>query len=766
MIRTRLASASAGKIATARAAASPAPTGHAGHPDALTTPARLLILLGLLFAALLAGCKAPATAEQLAAEQERARKRAALLTLARDTRLDLVSRREAVRQLIASGQPEARDQLITELYSSNDPTAQQAIAQALAAVDPAPPQAFQAPLLALLERADPNVPNLQADTAAALGRFDDNKLVDRLLQVAQDRKENENFRRGAILALGYSRSQDVAKVLTELMQPPNSTMLRQAAFDALEVLSGIDSYGADPEVWLDWWRVHRRMSREEFLKRLLDNFARYNQRNDARDLQVQSRLVDLQRQVYRNASAEERPAVLVQMLSDDLGATRQLAMDLMLQRLIDNEPTPATLRAALLQRLDDPLNSMRQRAASLLREMRDEQAADAVARRLAEGREKSVAVRKAYLLMVARLPREGAVEPALLMLADEDLRAEAAAALAAAADAGMLTPDQAARAAATVRQQVRSDTLPPEQLVSLLGRVGNDSDFALIRGYLDVNDAAVKQAAAKAWASSGRSLSVLAQRASDPIIRDIVIEAAIAGGDDRSTFFALIDNKPPQDQVALAWRRALVEMARRVEPRAVVDGDVRLQQIAEPLTTRDAILSAALERFEPKAQDDPAATTNPAPAPAPAATPVPVVSSNNDLVELLLARAAVRLPSDPALRHPLSPLQQERLERGLIQARLGTGQVAGAFELARRVLGNSGAPRLDTAAADQVVGWFLDHAQKSAAAGRPELARSVLSQVRALFGGLTSPTVSRRHNQLEAELPDSPAAAPNANSGS
>jgi hypothetical protein len=698
-----------------------------------------LLTIALAVAAGLSACKIPLSPEELAAEQERARRRAELLTMARDTRLDLITRRDAVRQLLASGHIDARRQLIKEIDTSTDSTVQQAIAQALAGWEPAPHVEFRQPLANMLPRVDPDVPGLLGDVAAALGRYEDDGLTKRMMEVAQDRRQTLGYRRGAALTLGYYRQQQVAKVLIDLTDARQPDALRQAAFDALAVLSGIDAYGADADAWQRWWDANRRLSREQFLARLVDNFARYNTRTTTRDQQQQTRLLDVQRQLYRAASPEERTRVLAQMLGDDLAATRQLAMDLMLQRLIDNEPTPPPLRDALVARLDDPLPVMRQRAALLLREMRDEEAANSITQRLIDGNEPMPAVKQAYLLTLARMPRVEAVEPALEMLHDPELQAEAAAMLTAAADAGMLSPEQADRAATTVRQQLRADTLPRPQVVLLLGRVGNDQDFRRIEGWLDARDPAVKQASAQAWAHSDKPLAPLAQRASDPVIRDIVIEASAGRGNDPQTLFALIDNKPVQEQVIAAWRRALTAMAQRVPARSVIDADRRLMEMNEPATTREPLLTAAIDRFDGEA-------------------------ANNDMIELLLARAEVRLNGDgsgavadysriDASRHPLSPAQRDRYDRGLLRARLATGNVAGAFELARKIIGGNPAPRADTTVADTIVGWFLDTAQRAATTGRPETARSVTAQVRALFSHAISDATARRLADLEATLP-------------
>src|SRR5690606_35942193 len=139
----------------------------------------------------------------------------------------------------------------------------------------------------------------------------------------------------------------------------------------------------------------------------------------------------------------------------------------------------------------------------------------------------------------------------------------------------------------------------------------------------------------------------------------------------------LIDNKPAQEQAVAAWRRALIAMAQRVPSRSAIDGDRRLLELRESATIREPFLSGALERYETPPQD----TLNPSSPQTMQATGTP--SAKNDMIELLLARAEVRLATDPAgaeadysriaaSRHPLSPSQRERHDEGLLRARLAT----------------------------------------------------------------------------------------------
>ena len=113
-------------------------------------------------------------------------------------------------------------------------------------------------------------------------------------------------------------------------------------------------------------------------------------------------------------------------------------------------------------------------------------------------------------------------------------------------------------------------------MIELLGRLASEEDWVRIEHWMDNGDADVKIAAAQASVRSTRPLAALVRRRNDPIIQPILILAAQKRGQSEETMLALIGIKPTQDQSAQAWQNALVEMARRAPPLAVLHTDQAL----------------------------------------------------------------------------------------------------------------------------------------------------------------------------------------------
>lgn len=362
---------------------------------------------------------------------------------------------------------------------------------------------------------------------------------------------------------------------------------------------------------------------------------------------ARERVVELQRQVYLLTPAEQKPALLLSYLEDPLAAAREQALGFVGAMLSDNQPIGPELRARLRARLDDGQATVRQRAASLLADARDEPAADLIADRLASNTELNPEVLRAYLSLLARLPRAASVERCVSLLADPLLQSDAAAALASASDAGLLNARTAQQALRSVRELLAparpagAPLAPEPKLIELLSRLGDDSDFLRIERWLDHPDDPVRDAAARSWSRSTRSLLPLIRRSADPVIRSVALASAARRGDDPAELQALIEHRPGDPTDRAAWRSAMVALAERVPPSAVLEADRRLWANLDAADIREAVLSAAVDRLAP------ATSTQPPPvAPAP---PLPTATPDRqratDLARLLLARARVRAES-------------------------------------------------------------------------------------------------------------------------
>ncbi|MEX0744539.1 MAG: HEAT repeat domain-containing protein, partial [Phycisphaeraceae bacterium] len=360
-----------------------------------------------------------------------------------DDQLSEADRRQAAAALLAHEGEPARG-LVLQLLA--EPTAARlwrplVIAMGQASTEPAPE--LVEPLVALLGAVEPAV---QADLAAALGRYEDTQLVERLSAIAASERHELAARHGAALALGHQRSQAAAAVLIELIADDQPEAVRTPAFAALAVLTGREELGHDRAAWQAWWTSASELNEKQWHAHLLANFAEQTRLAREQHSRVEGRLVDAHRTLYRNAAGDEREARLIRLLEDPMPALRRLGLEMAVQRLVNDRAFEEPVREALRNRLDDPESAIRQRATLLLRDLADAPAADRVAHRLAEKREQSEPVLRANLLLMSRLPRIEAVERSLELLSHPTLRGEAAGALAASVVAARLTYQQGARA--------------------------------------------------------------------------------------------------------------------------------------------------------------------------------------------------------------------------------------------------------------------------------------------------------------------------------
>lgn len=661
-----------------------------------------------------------------------------------DQSLPLSERRAAAMSLLNLDNRESRRVLASALNEGVNPTAWRAVAEAVAIHPYEPPDDLWEPMANLVLKAEGPI---QAALAEALGRYDKEELIQKLFRVAGDQNAAIPMRRGAIAALGHQRTQKVTEFLINLTQINQPDAVQEAAFLALATLTGLDDYGHDRAAWLDWWGSARRWSHERWQERLLANLARRDVERRSQQQAIVDRLIESQRALYRTTASEDRPAVLAYMLGDALPAIRQLGVELSLQRLVDDRAFDEPLRQALRGRISDPEPDIRRRATLLLRDLADAPAADRVADRLARNEEQVVSVLRAYLLMMSRLPRPQAVEAQMQLLEEPTLIGEAAGALAASADAGLLDRKQAGNIVKRLRKLLETRPTPPAQVATLLGKVGDEEDWARIAQWIDSPDPSLKRAAAAAWAESSRSLQILADRMSDPIIEPIVIAAAIRQGDDPWTLRALAQHRPTQPQSAEAWEQALVAMARRVQPPVALETVQRLEVQGQSMGLLDRMLSAALSGGDGTAAD----------AEAP-----------GDLAPLRLKRAEIRLAAgNPAAAledynvvyrnqqnaappRRLSPEARARMNRGRVQAYLQVGQPDEAFSVARELIPADQGAHVSTD--DPIVDQFVEAARHYAQAGQGRQARQVIERLRGLLGPMVKPEVAQRIALVEAEI--------------
>jgi len=607
-----------------------------------------------------------------------------------------------------------------------------AVLQAVATDAGEPPRGLWRPMLAMLYHVDDAV---VADVVAAMGRYDDATLLERLRRAAASDDLPVRERSRAIAALGPHRSQGVAGLLVKLTKLTEPTAVQASAYAALATLTGIDRFGQDRRAWGEWWAASRKLDTLAWQRHLIENFARKLASGRATDQQLAEKLREAQQDLYQLSEPENQASVLAYMLESPLVDTRLLALDLAQNRLTQNGTFDPPLREALRDRLDDAVARVRWRSAELLRDLTDEPGADAVAIKLIQEEESVNRVRSAYLQLIARLPRKGVTEPAYALLEEPGLRADACATLAAIQQAQMLTPKRKDAVLERLRGYLDGGQRPSPQMINLLGRIGENDDWKRIERWIDDREDVIRQAAAQAWAdSTTRSLAILAERADQPIIQPIVIRAAAERGQDPQTLRKLAANPPSQAQFVPAWERALIEMAGRVSARDALRTVVILRQQRDNPDLFERLFSAALAADEQRRS---------------AANDQDPPLKLGDKIELHLQRAENRrVMGKPGLAIndfeavlaldtlQLADAQRKRLYEGLIPACLDAHRNEPAFAYARAYFEDPANPNTidPDAASDPLMEVFLDTAQREAELGRLDAARNIFDGFQLLVG--------------------------------
>jgi len=694
---------------------------------------------------LVAGTAFPAAAQLPATSTDTGQAEIDLfLGILRDSKIDAAKRRDAALSLLRRNRPESIETLKLALVSDTDPTLQRIVAQAIATMPESPPDSFVHPLLSVLTKADTPA---TADFARALGRYQSSDATGAVIAVVLNRSLEPSRRGAAIMALGYHRTQYVTGILVRLLVTTEPPTVRASAAGALSQLTGLDDFGDNHDLWTTWWRQHEGLSESDWLHALLNNFARRTEALMQRNNATAQKLIDVQRQLYLTTRPEERPALLVAMLSDKSEATRRLALDLSGKRLIDQQPIEGALLESLRAALDDPSPIVREKTARLLRNLRDPGGADAVAERLST--EPDSQVLHVYLLLLTDLPRAIAVDRAMQLLTDPTLGADAAGMLARSVEEKLLDPTQQTLLRDRLDHLISPDEPPKPKVIELLGRVARPDDWKRIEQWISSEDDAIKTAAAQVWAASDRPLDVLVSRADDPLIQPIVIVVATQRGKTADTLLALIRNRPEQEQVVQAWTRSLIAVAGRVPSEAVLDANAQLIKQESPPELRAQLLSAALEREDESERP----------------TGLP-------LAQLLIARAEARLATDQAplaltdlrtidtLEVTLPDTQQRAREKLLIQASLTATDTQTAMAAAKRVFASL--VDLDEPAqqiaADEIHKLFLAAAQRATDANQTDQARQILGALAQLTGPNMSEQSVKQVQALNERL--GPAATP------
>jgi len=661
---------------------------------------------------------------------------------------DLSDRTAAALEIIAHGGADAPTALAASLGNAYGAQAWHATLDALSTTRETLPVGDLPDVIFAMRSRIPA--DLEQAWVQALGRYELERIADELETIARNNRATPEQRRLAILALGHHRRAFAAEVLIDLIDVRNNPGVRGWAFEALGALSHQPALGQNAVAWEDWWKQASRYDRTQWQRELHENLLLLTAQQRAQDRQLRERLIQSQRALVSASQPEDRPQVIAGMLSDPLEAIRNLGVSLSRQQLEDGHDIPEALLAALRVALDDDSARIREQAATLLGQLLDTDAAAAMASRLASGRENVASVQRQFLLALSRMPSEGVVEPAYEMLADPALRAEAAAALAAAVEQDLVAAAMMGRIRDRVDQSLEGVSIPQPEIVRLLGQVIEEDDghWDQIIAWLESGDDQVKDAAARVIAGSDRSLLVLAQRTDDPVIRPIALRAIEQRGSTAVTLASIVQNRPEGAGDLALWESALAALAQRVPIDSLLESLEDLEQMDDTRAVRERMLSAATQR-----EDRPE---------EPGEFEVKLY--------LLLAKArnggdAARLrvtDYEAALPHidVLGDADQGTLVRGLTEAYLGVGNTQKAFDTAKRVLFDAEGQVLDTASNDPLMPVFIAAADKAIELGQNERAGAIVTGLREMIGAAITPELALQLTRLQNAIDNPPAPPP------
>lgn len=559
----------------------------------LRTPAVALLAATLLWTPAAAQEPAPTPSPapalppvELTADQQREME--LLLFVLNDAKTERSKRRDAAAALLARAWPAADVQLARILAQTQELQLQRAIVQALSIVQ-TPPDSFIDPMLALL---GVNDAELREDLTAALARFENSGVALALSQRAKNPQQTDTMRLGAIHALAEHRQAAVIDTLIGLTGNDQAEAIRNAAFDALARLTGIGELGRDARQWQQWWAQHRSLPRDRWLAQLVQTLSNENRRLAQGQDKLKRRLADVYNQLYLATAAEQRPALLIQMLDDSQVEVQLLSLKLIERQVLNAQPVPDAVRESMRQHLSDPSSRVRVGVANLLRDLDDGPSVPLVLARLAE--ETNPTVLGAYLSLLARQPRAEAIEPAMNLLADPSTSAAAARALGVMVSRSLADESQIERIRQAAREHVQLEHVEPE-IVRLLGIVAQATDEPRFNQLLKSDNPALRSAAAEAYLTELFPLEEILAYLADPVLAEKAIDAAARRAKGLGQAELLLKHSPADENLQKQWRLALVAIASRLTGQELLQLDQMLGKNSDGLPLRMAVLSTALK---------------------------------------------------------------------------------------------------------------------------------------------------------------------------
>lgn len=242
-----------------------------------------------------------------------------------------------------------------------------------------------------------------------------------------------------------------------------------------------------------------------------------------RDLIVE-RLVQTTRRLYQATAAEQRDAMLVEILSSDIGALRTLGLALVEQELADAQRLAPSVGMGIAALLSTPDAKVRASAARLLHRLAQTGVEEQVLDALAYETDKDAAAE--LLNAAARQPTARLIAPTLRWLTSDGAAREAAAQSGLAlVRAGTLTNPEDREAMSVILREIPATRLSPPA-IRLFALVGTHEDRASLVPLLVSSDPSTRLAVAESLSADARFVNdVVAAAQQDPALIDTAVRA-------------------------------------------------------------------------------------------------------------------------------------------------------------------------------------------------------------------------------------------------
>ena len=309
-------------------------------------------------------------------------------------------------ELLKADWPEALQAVLELLDNSNSAGTCVPICTAIAS-NGAPKLDYVDALLTLL--ADAEAP-VRGHAAAALSRYEDLSVTERLVALVRDGSKTTPARTAAIDAIAQlTDSHKAARILISMLNG-GGTDIDSALFQALARVSGEDQ-GPDAQKWREWWAKVKDMTQAQWLGHQL-RLAKQRETVQAGRIQrFEELLVSAYEQSYTQADNGAKRQKLRSYLSDAEEVIRLLAIDIIRREIGEGGRPSEEVAADLRSHLSDSSRRVRRGVLSVLAHLREStDATDVIA--LLES-EKDETVRLAAIITLGELSNPQA-NPVLL----------------------------------------------------------------------------------------------------------------------------------------------------------------------------------------------------------------------------------------------------------------------------------------------------------------------------------------------------------------